>query len=359
MTAGTELYALRPTVARPPASVEKIWTTAALMLKLGPDARLHTSVLGRGVLRHGVWHGSLYLRGGGDPTFGDQAFNHYWNHGYGPTPNQLVAQLRARDIHRVTGRVYADESLFDRRRGGLLTHYAVDIPDFGGQLSALTFDHGTALKHYSPATFAARELAMTMRGAGIAARASKHAAKTPASARLLATVTSPPLSVMVRLMDVPSDDLFAELFTKQLGVRFGHGGTIPAGARVIAQTIAATYGLHPRILDGSGLGRQDRTSPLQMVQLLRAMWDSRVGREVAAALPTVGRQGTVAGFGLKTPASGHCIAKTGSLDYVSNLAGYCRARDHHMLAFALFVDGPSNGTGFTLESRMVGDIARY
>ncbi|HET8979533.1 MAG TPA: D-alanyl-D-alanine carboxypeptidase [Solirubrobacteraceae bacterium] len=359
MTAGTELYAVHPTVARPPASVEKIWTTAALMLKLGPDARMHTAVLGRGFLRHGVWHGNLYLRGGGDPTFGDQAFNQFWNHGYGPTPNQLVAQLRAHGIHRVTGRVYADESMFDRRRGGLLTGYAVDTPDFGGQLSALTFDHGTALKHYSPATFAARQLALTMRGSGITARASTHAARTPASARLLASVSSPPLSVMVRLMDVPSDDLFAELFTKQLGVRFGHGGTISAGAHVIAQTIASTYGLHPRILDGSGLGRQDRTSPLQMVQLLREMWGTRVGREVAAALPTVGRQGTVAGFGLKSPATGRCVAKTGSLDYVSNLAGYCRARDHHALAFALFVDGPPNGTGFTLESRMVGDIARY
>jgi serine-type D-Ala-D-Ala carboxypeptidase/endopeptidase (penicillin-binding protein 4) len=359
LTAKSELFAWHPAVRRPPASVEKLWTTTALISRLGPDTRLHTSVLGTGWLRDGVWHGNLYLRGGGDPTFGDQAFNQVWNHGYGSTPNDLAAQLLARGIHRVTGRVYGDESLFDRHRGGLMTDYAADVPDFGGQLSALTYDHGTTIKHYSPATFAARELALTMRGAHVAVRASTSAAKAPADARMLATVSSPPMSEMLRLMDVPSDDLFAELFTKQLGVLFGAGGTISDGARVISQTIATDYGLHPRILDGSGLSRDDRSSPLDIVELLRDVWGTRAGRELAASLPTVGKEGTVLGIGVKTPASGSCIAKTGTLDYVTNLAGYCRARGHHTLAFAIFVDGPWNGAADVLESRMIGAIAGF
>jgi serine-type D-Ala-D-Ala carboxypeptidase/endopeptidase (penicillin-binding protein 4) len=359
LTARSELFALRPTVARPPASVEKLWTTAAVLDRLGPETRLHTTILGTGFERDGVWHGNLYLRGGGDPTFGDQAFNQYWNHGYGPTPNQLASQLAAHGIHRVTGKVYGDESLFDRRRGGLMTDYDQDIPDFGGQLSALTFDHGTALKRYSPATFAAHQLVLTMRGTGIQAKASPHPAKTPADARLLAIVSSPPMSVMLRLMDVPSDDLFAELFTKQLGVLFGRGGTISDGARVIAQTIVAQYGLHPGILDGSGLSRHDRSSPLDVVDLLREIWRTRLGRELATSLPTVGKEGTVVGIGVKTPASGHCIAKTGTLNQVTNLAGYCQARNHDMVAFAFFVDGPWNGAADALESRMIGAVAGY
>ena len=183
--------------------MEKLWTTAALMNRLGPDARLHTAVLGTGFQRRAVWHGNLYLRGGGDPTFGDASFNRVWNHGYGPNAGQLVGQLRARGIHRVTGMVYADESLFDRRRGGLMTEYRADVPDFGGQLSALTYDHGTTAAHFSPATFAAHELVLTMRGAHIAARADRHTAVTPRRAQLLAMVDSPPLGVMARLMDVP------------------------------------------------------------------------------------------------------------------------------------------------------------
>jgi D-alanyl-D-alanine carboxypeptidase/D-alanyl-D-alanine-endopeptidase (penicillin-binding protein 4) len=359
LDADDELYGLRPNVKRPPASVEKLWTTAALMVKLGPHARLHTTVLGTGSLRHGVWHGDLYLRGGGDPTFGDPTFNRTWEFGYGPTAAQLTHQLATRGITRVTGQIFADETVFDHRRGGLMTKYLPDVPDFGGQLSALTYDHGATVPHYSPAAFAARELALVMRGSRIAVRASRNEKKTPDDAEVLATVSSPSLSVMTRLMDVPSDDLFAELFAKQLGVLFGRGGSISDGAQVIGRTIADSYGLHPKILDGSGLSRNDRSSPLEVVDLLREVWGTSVGRELVASLPTVGKEGTVRGIGLKTAAVGNCAAKTGTLNYVTNLAGYCHSRGGHTLAFALFVDGPDNGTSVLLESRMIGAIARY
>ena len=164
---------------------------------------------------------------------------------------------------------------------------------------------------------------------------------------------------MTRLMDVPSDDLFAELFAKQLGVLFGRGGSISDGAQVIGRTIGETYGLHPTILDGSGLSRNDRSSPLEVVDLLREIWGTPVGHQLVASLPTVGKEGTVRGIGLKTAAVGNCAAKTGTLNYVTNLAGYCHSRGGHTLAFALFVDGPDNGTAVLLESRMIGAIARY
>ena len=359
ITAGRELYAVHPTVARPPASVEKLWTTTAVVDRLGSEARMHTALLGTGRERHGVWHGNLYLRGGGDPTFGDPGFNRVWNHGLGATPEQLVAQLRRRGIRRVTGRVYPDESMFDRRRGGLITDYKPDVPDFGGRLSALDYDHGTTVAKVGPAAFATRVFVQLMRQSGITATAARHDRRTPRAADLLATVSSPPTAAMIRLMNVPSDDLFAELFTKQLGVLFGHGGTISAGARVIGKTIASRYDLHPKILDGSGLGRADRTSPLQIVDLLRDVWHTPTGRELAASLPTTGVDGTVAGIGAKSPAQGRCLAKTGSLNYVTNLAGWCTTKSGHVLAFALFVDGPDNGEGFAMESRMVGDVARY
>jgi D-alanyl-D-alanine carboxypeptidase/D-alanyl-D-alanine-endopeptidase (penicillin-binding protein 4) len=362
ISSSTELFASRATVGRPPASVEKLWTTTALMRRLGPAARLQTAVLGTGRERHGVWHGNLYLRGGGDPTFGDPEFNRVWNQGHGSTPAALIDQLHRRGIRRVTGHVYADESMFDRRRGGLITDYKMDTPDFGGQLSALVYDHGTATDKgdtHSPAVFAARSFVQAMRATGIQARTGRETRRTPRAADLLATEASPPLSVMLRLMNVPSDDLFAELFTKQLGVLFGAGGTISDGARVIARTIAADYALRPRILDGSGLSRDDRTSPLQIVELLRDLWGTPAGRGLTASLPTMGINGTVQGIGAKTAAQGRCAAKTGSLDFVTNLAGYCTAKGGDTLAFGLFIDGPDNGEGFALEGRMAAAIARY
>jgi D-alanyl-D-alanine carboxypeptidase/D-alanyl-D-alanine-endopeptidase (penicillin-binding protein 4) len=166
------------------------------------------------------------------------------------------------------------------------------------------------------------------------------------------------MSVLLKLMDVPSDDFFAEMLTKQLGVRFGSAGSTVVGAAVIRSVIAG-LGLEPAIVDGSGLSRQDRSSPEQVVRLLRAVWRGTLGKVLRASLAVVGVSGSARGIAVDTAARGRCIAKTGTLNYVSNLAGYCDSRGGHVLAFALFVDGPNNERAFTLIGRMVAAIARY
>jgi len=359
LTAKQPLFSLRAGVSRPPASVEKLYTTVAALTELGPNARLKTTIQGDGHLGPGgVWHGNLYLVGGGDPTFGDGAFNTAWEHGYGPTANDLVRQLARAGIKSVTGWVIGDAALFDELRGGPATGYAPDVPDFGGQLSALAYDHGSTFKKLNPGAFAAKELVLTMHGAGIGARPLNRTLPAPTGTTQLASVESPPLHVMLKLMDVPSDDFFAEMLTKQLGVRFGSAGSITAGAQVISQQIAA-LGLHPKIVDGSGLSRSDRSSPGEVVDLLRTLWNTPNGRILAASLPTVGVSGTVQNIAQHTAAQGRCIAKTGTLNYVTNLAGYCTASDHHVLAFALMIDGPGNWTAIQLFDQMVPALAKY
>src|SRR4051812_15372774 len=72
--AGGELYALRASTPRIPASVEKLYTTATALLRLGPQATLDTRALGDGALdEDGVLHGDLVLVGAGDPFFGTEA----------------------------------------------------------------------------------------------------------------------------------------------------------------------------------------------------------------------------------------------------------------------------------------------
>jgi serine-type D-Ala-D-Ala carboxypeptidase/endopeptidase (penicillin-binding protein 4) len=359
LTANNSLYVARDGVGRPPASVEKLYTTVAVLGKFGMHMRLHTFVFGTGHLgQGGVWHGDLYLKGGGDPTFGDGTFNKVWEMGYGPTASQLATQLEHRGIHSVTGQVIGDGSIFDAARGGSRTGFAPDTPDYGGQLSGLTYDHGSTVGAGSPEAFAAKQLVATMRTVGIHATASKTPGAAPRHARRLAIVSSPPLSIMVGLMNIPSDDLIADLLTKQLGRRFEHEGSTEAGARVISREIAA-YGLHPRIADGSGLSRDDHSSPRQVVALLRKIWHTPIGHVLSGSLPVLGVNGTVRRIGVRTRAQGHCIGKTGTLDYVTNLAGYCHARGGHMLVFALFLDGPTNEQSLALLTRLTGAIASY
>jgi serine-type D-Ala-D-Ala carboxypeptidase/endopeptidase (penicillin-binding protein 4) len=64
-------------------------------------------------------------------------------------------------------------------------------------------------------------------------------------------------------------------------------------------------------------------------------------------------------LGIGTPARGRCVAKTGTLDNVTNLAGYCRARGGIDLTFALMIDGPANYIAIPILSRVVAAIARY
>lgn len=359
LTAHRTLFTAQAGVARPPASVEKLYTSVALLRLLGPSARLHTDLLGTGHLgRHGVWHGNLYLRGDGDPTFGDGAFNRTWLGGYGSLVSTLVAQLRGEGVRRVTGLIYGDASRFDAERGGPFTGGQPDTPDYGGEMSALVFDHGSSSATLSPPEFAARQLALTMRAQHIRVHAATVTRRTPARARLLASVASPPLSVMLKLMDVPSDDLFADLLTKQLGYRFLGHGTLPAGAVEIRRVLAG-FRIRPRLVDGSGLAPADRTTPDQVMSLLRQIWGTTLGQQLATALPVLGVSGTVQGVAVHTAAQGRCVAKTGTLSTVTNLAGVCTARDGHQLAFVVFVDGPANWQALPAIGRMVAAIAGY
>src|SRR3954452_6993911 len=99
---GTELYASKADVGRMPASVNKLYTTAASLLRYGADGHLTTPVLSDGLPDEtGTIAGNLVLRGGGDPTFNTAS------------ATALAQQLADAGLARVEGRVIGDESAFD------------------------------------------------------------------------------------------------------------------------------------------------------------------------------------------------------------------------------------------------------
>ena len=65
------VFRFRADRARILASNTKLFTTAAALARFGSAGRLATTVRGEGNLEaDGTWRGSLYLVGGGDPSFG-------------------------------------------------------------------------------------------------------------------------------------------------------------------------------------------------------------------------------------------------------------------------------------------------
>ena len=98
------------------ASVTKLYTTATALMELGPRARLSTRVLGTGRRDGATWTGDLYLRGGGDFTFGTAAFARQ-AYGSGASVERLAATLRRSGLRRIRGRVFGDASLFTDNGG--------------------------------------------------------------------------------------------------------------------------------------------------------------------------------------------------------------------------------------------------
>lgn len=361
LTRRAPLFALRADVPRPPASVEKLYTATAALELMGPDATLTTTVLGSGQLgEEGRWEGNLYLRGGGDPTFGSASFIAARYGGIGSAVSALAAQLRqAIPIRSVSGSVEGDESYLDSLRGEPASGYLPD-PELEGQLSALSFNRGESGHErgtHAPAAYAARQLRAALAADGVRTHAG-GTASAPPGARVLATLRSPPLKELLGLTLPPSDNFFAETLLKDLGARFGAAGSTAAGAAVVRQVIAR-FGIRARVVDGSGLSHSDATTPRQVVSLLADLAPTPLGTTLRGDMAVVGHTGTLATRMRRTPAAGRCQGKTGTLIGVSNLAGYCQTTSGDILAFAFFTDGIPTTRAHTLQDAMTVALARY
>jgi serine-type D-Ala-D-Ala carboxypeptidase/endopeptidase (penicillin-binding protein 4) len=343
---GEALYSHKENVARPPASIEKLYTTSTALLRFGPAEQLTTRVVGTGGLDAlGVWRGDLYIKGAGDPTLSQ------------PQILTLASTIAAQaGIVRVDGSVLGDESVFDALRGSPRSGFAIDRA-IGGVLSGLAVARGFS-RDGAPAKDAARRLAKALRAAGVGVDGRSGAGTAPAEAQELASVASPPMADLIRLTNVPSDNFDAEMLLKILGARFGGGGTTVAGAGVVRQQLA-TFGVHPRVVDGSGLSRANRTTPRQVVRLLERMQGQTSAPAFVGSLPVAGRTGTMRRRLRGTPAQDRCQTKTGTLRAVSALAGYCETTGGHTVAFAMLMSTSRTTRAHRVQDRMTAAIATY
>jgi D-alanyl-D-alanine carboxypeptidase/D-alanyl-D-alanine-endopeptidase (penicillin-binding protein 4) len=154
---------------------------------------------------------------------------------------------------------------------------------------------------------------------------------------------SPPLDQTIALFLRDSDNLSAELVLKVLGAELrGLPGSSSDG-RAVADSVLKSIGVDVRglgVVDGSGLSRENRVTPVALVDVLSAMHrQTAVGYEFVSALPVAGTDGTLADRMIATRAERNVRAKTGTLSGVSALAGFVRSADGSDLAFAVMVEG--------------------
>jgi serine-type D-Ala-D-Ala carboxypeptidase/endopeptidase (penicillin-binding protein 4) len=327
------------------ASNTKLYTTAAALSRFGPEHRIVTQLLSDGGIGfNGMLRGSLYLQGAGDPALGVPAFYDRYQGGLGTNLLSLKGQLRAAGVRGVTGRLYADDTIFDRLRGVADSGYATS--PYIGPLSGLSFNsgyRGSISQGFAsdPATLAASKLARALGGAGVSIRPGIARGVTPEQAKPLASVRSPTISRLVEMTNVYSHNFFAEMLVKLLGAHFGAAGTTAAGTEVV-ERFARSSGSAIQAVDGSGLTRGNRASPFAVVRLLQAMRVSTVGDQFIQDLALTGQEGTVADRTEGTAAYGRCRTKTGTLTGVSALSGYCFNRSGKVMIFSILMASVSD-----------------
>jgi D-alanyl-D-alanine carboxypeptidase/D-alanyl-D-alanine-endopeptidase (penicillin-binding protein 4) len=343
------------------ASNSKLFTTAAVLNRFGTDGTFETRVYPqpRSGLHRNAIRGNLVIVGDGDPALSSAGFAKR-NDLPVTSIGALAKDLRKEGIKRVLGKVLADDSVFDRKRG--VPTSGVDASGELSPLSGLSYDSGFDGGHYahSPELEAAKALKAKLRSYGV--RVKGGTGRTSLSSGALehqpvAEVRSPQMSTLITATNRPSNNFFAEMLLKRLGAGSRSRGTTRRGAQ-LAERFADGLGAPVQMENGSGLSRDNQASPKSVGHLLRAMNRRPEHLVYRKSLPLAGRQGTLADRMHGTAAEGNCRAKTGTINYVSALSGYCHA-GHGVVAFSILMNSVDVSVAQSAQDKMATLIARY
>lgn len=135
---GDIIYQRNADIKLIPASVSKIFTSYAVLKRIGPTATFKTRIYRTGVLKDGILGGDLYLKGGGDPSLVSERM---W---------MLVNELVRSGIRTINGNLVADSTYFDLERTpdtrpGYLQDQAYNAP-----IGALSFNFNTTTIYVKP-----------------------------------------------------------------------------------------------------------------------------------------------------------------------------------------------------------------
>ena len=383
-----------------PASNEKLLTSAAALVELGPDYEFRTVV--------GTSGQDLIVVGGGDPTisgrFTDGDPTVYFR--------RWARVLKEQHVTRVAGDLVVDDSFFDRQfihpnwpKSDLGHWYAAPIaalalndncidvriepglkPDAPAKVALIpdtrlfeianrTKTVGSAKEHAprvlrapgrnviqcdggfylhsqpttswvtvdDPVMYFATVLreVFAEEGVSIAGRIRRTAGAGQGKEFKPRVVHRFPLLPALGVMNKESQNFCAEQVLKTLGAEHGDGSW--NGGRQVAVQALSKLGLDSKgfvLDDGCGLSRSDRVTPQTLTSLLVAMQRGPLGEEFRETLSVAGLDGTLRKRLTEEPYRGRVWAKTGSITGARALSGYVKCRSGEWLAFSLLVNNP-------------------
>lgn len=162
----------------------------------------------------------------------------------------------------------------------------------------------------------------------------------------LGHVESPPLRDLVREVQKPSQNLYTDLLLAHVGASRQPPDASPsdtseeAGIRELGRFLeeAGIRRSEVQFEEGSGLSRNNLTTPNATLALLQFMSRHREADAYLNALPVAGVDGTLRSRMKNTAAAGNVKAKTGTLRWANSLSGYVTSAAGERLVFCVMLN---------------------
>jgi D-alanyl-D-alanine carboxypeptidase/D-alanyl-D-alanine-endopeptidase (penicillin-binding protein 4) len=379
---GAVLEAREPDLALPPASVAKAVTSLFALEKLGAGYRFATRVLATGPMQGGMVQGDIVLAGGGDPTLqtdqlGDLAERLakaglkgatgrflYWD-GALPRLKEIAADQPAHVGYNaaVSGlnlnfnRAYFEWKKVDglwrttvdargerfvpgvdmvrvdvaEREAPLFTYAPGRVEGWTVASAALGKGGSRWLPVRDPGAYVAEVFRTLARAQGIRLEPGERIQSVPPGNEI-GRVESEPLPEVLRDMLKFSTNLTAEC----VGLTASRQGSLQASGKAQSDWVRATFGVGFDLHDHSGLGGQSRVTAAGMAKVLAQA--DREKRGLKSILRDVGMKDDKGGVIKDYPTK--VLAKSGTLNFVSGLAGHIVPPAGRELVFAIFTGDP-------------------
>lgn len=397
LTAGRTLYTHQAEKLSRPASTMKLLTAITALSRPEADEPFRTEVWHDGVIERDTLKGNLYVVGGFDPEFDDEAMD------------SLVSQVVSSSFSVVEGQVYGDVSMKDSLYWGSGWAWDDTPAAYQPYLSPLMFCKGTVEVTVLPAALqgdkavvlchprssyyeldnqartrvpGAGRLTVTrnwlsngnrllvsgnvtgvrketlnlfdssaffmhtflerLLARGVTVSPTYAYAALPADsgkvARLACWETS--IQQVLNQLMKESDNLNAEALLCRLGAQASEKKQVAAEDGIVEiMKLIRRLGKNPnqyKIADGCGLSNYNYLSPALLVDFLKYAYShTEVFRKLYKSLPVGGVDGTLKHRMKKVPAFRNVHAKTGSFTAINTLAGYLRQKNGHEVAFAI------------------------
>ena len=411
---------LNATKTRVPASVIKVLTTYASVLKLGFDYRWPTRFYTTGTMKNGVLKGDLLVKGYGDPSLSTKDLK------------SIVANIRAKGIRKITGNIVVDKSYFNvgtKNNSGFDKHTYSPynaMPDammFNERVSticvtpnknkvskkvvdgsyiiknnlqgvnkpckgryswpAFKIDNSTATtqvllqgkiskkcgtrnickvitKPYKSFYYALKD---RLNKAGIRVGGGMRISKIPSKAKPLFTHYSRSLEKIVSKTAKKSNNLYARHLLLYLGAKmYGAPATLKKGREAVEYILKSRGALNKGVLsidNGCGLSRTAKIDAKLLATVLDDGY-TRYGTRWMQTLSIAGVDGTIRRRFKGTSVRNRAWMKTGTLKRVKNISGYVKSKNGRLYTVVILVNSKAgNWKASQLQNNIMKWMVKY